>query len=181
MGCQTRRVYRDSFSCFQQRRLRSVLIRTFGDLSCGYLWRAGNKLWKSGLRGISAERAPRWGKQTLVKEGEGRRGKERKPRPGPDSGALSGLGRVVGDISQIRMDHKPLDAIQFCGAAIRRLITCHPSIRPPLRRCLPSHKSTHDKMTPPPPKHPTPPRSLGHLASRERSTLSGGAGLQGRK
>lgn len=37
----------------------------------------------------------------------------------------------MGDISQIRTDHKPLDAIQFCGAAIRRLIMCHPSIRPP--------------------------------------------------
>lgn len=59
------------------------------------------------------------------------RGKERKPRPGPDNGELSGLRRGVGDISQIRTDHKPLDAIQFCGAAIRRLIMCHPSIRPP--------------------------------------------------
>lgn len=136
MGCQTRRVYRDAFGCFQQRRLGSVLIRTFGDLSCGYLWRAGNKLWKSGLRGISAERAQRWANRPWsknhVSQGEVE-GKERKPRPGPDSGALSGLGRAVGDISQIRMDHKSLDAIQFCGAAIRRLITCHPSIRPPLR------------------------------------------------
>ena len=59
------------------------------------------------------------------------RGSERKPRPGPDNGELSGLRRGVGDISQIRTDHKPLDAIQFCGAAIRRLIMCHPSIRPP--------------------------------------------------
>lgn len=59
------------------------------------------------------------------------RGKERKPRPGPDNRELSGLRRGVGDISQIRTDHKPLDAIQFCGAAIRRLIMCHPSIRPP--------------------------------------------------
>lgn len=58
-------------------------------------------------------------------------GKERKPRPGPDNGKLSGLRRGVGDISQIRTDHKPLDAIQFCGTAIRRLIMCHPSIRPP--------------------------------------------------
>lgn len=32
----------------------------------------------------------------------------------------------------------------------------------------------------PPPKHPTPPRSLGHLAWRERSTLSGvGGGASG--
>lgn len=65
---------------------------------------------------------------------EGRRavgGKGRKPRPGPDNRELSGLRRGVGDISQIRTDHKPLDAIQFCGAAIRRLIMCHPSIRPP--------------------------------------------------
>lgn len=53
------------------------------------------------------------------------------PRPGPDNGELSGPRRGVGDISQIRMDHKPLDAIQFCGAEIRRLIMCHPSIRPP--------------------------------------------------
>lgn len=60
-----------------------------------------------------------------------RKGKERKPRPGPDNGELSGLRRGVGDISQIRTDHKPLDAIQFCGATIRRLIMCHPSIRPP--------------------------------------------------
>lgn len=59
------------------------------------------------------------------------RRKERKPRPGPDNGELSGLRRGVGDISQIRTDHKPLDAIQFCGTAIRRLIMCHPSIRPP--------------------------------------------------
>lgn len=58
-------------------------------------------------------------------------GKERKPRPGPDNGELSGLSRGVGDISQIQTDHKALDAIQFCGAAIRRLIMCHPSIRPP--------------------------------------------------
>lgn len=55
----------------------------------------------------------------------------RQPGPGPDNGELSGLRRGVGDISQIRTDHKPLDAIQFCGAAIRRLIMCHPSIRPP--------------------------------------------------
>lgn len=59
------------------------------------------------------------------------RKRERKPRPGPDNGEPEGLTRGVGDISQIRTDHKPLDAIQFCGAAIRRLITCHPSIRPP--------------------------------------------------
>lgn len=58
-------------------------------------------------------------------------GKESKRRPGPDNGELSGLRTGVGDISQIRTDHKPLDAIQFCGAAIRRLIMCHPSIRPP--------------------------------------------------
>lgn len=63
--------------------------------------------------------------------GGGKRQKESKPRPGPDNGELSGLRRGVGDISQIRTDHKPLDAIQFCGAAIRRLIMCHPSIRPP--------------------------------------------------
>lgn len=56
---------------------------------------------------------------------------KRKPRPGPDNGKLSGLRRGVGDISQIRTDHKLLDAIQFCGVAIRRLIMCHPSIRPP--------------------------------------------------
>lgn len=58
-------------------------------------------------------------------------GKERKPGPGPDNVELSGLRRGVGDISQIRTDHKALDAIQFCGATIRRLIMCHPSICPP--------------------------------------------------
>lgn len=63
--------------------------------------------------------------------GRAARGKERKLRPGPDNGELSGLRRGVGDISQIRTDHKPLNAIQFCGATIRRLIMCHPSIRPP--------------------------------------------------
>lgn len=108
-------------------------------------------------------------------------GKERKPRPGPESGALSGLGRAVGDISQIRMDHKPLDAIQFCGATIRRLITCHPSIRPPLRRCLPSHKSTHDKMTFPPTKTPhSPPLSWPPRLTRALHSQWGG-GLQGEK
>lgn len=59
------------------------------------------------------------------------RGEEKKPRPDPDKAELSGLRRGVGDISQIRTDHKPLDAIQFCGVEIRRLIMCHPSIRPP--------------------------------------------------
>lgn len=52
------------------------------------------------------------------------KGKERKPWLDSDSGELSGLGRGVRDISQIRMDHKPLDAIQFCGTMIRRLIMC---------------------------------------------------------
>lgn len=87
------------------------------------------------------------------------KGKERKPRPGPDNEELSGLGRGVGDISQIRTDHKPLDAIQFCGATIRRLIMCHPSIRPPPCCCLPSHKSTRDKLMFSPPNTP----SLGYL------------------
>lgn len=66
------------------------------------------------------------------RRGGGKRQEEgRQPGPGPDNGELSGLRRGVGDISQIRMDHKSLDAIQFCGAAIRRLIMCQPSIRPP--------------------------------------------------
>lgn len=65
----------------------------------------------------------------------------------------------MGDISQIRTDHKPLDAIQFCGATIRRLIMCHPSIRPPPCRCLPSHKSTRDKLMFSSPNTP----SLGYL------------------
>lgn len=58
-------------------------------------------------------------------------GRERKPRPGTDNAELSGLRRRVGGISQIRTDHKTLDAIQFCRAVIRTLITCHPSIRLP--------------------------------------------------
>lgn len=68
-------------------------------------------------------------------EGQQSEEKECKPRPGPDNAKLSGLREEVGDISQIRTDHKPteckLDAIQFCGAMIRRLIMCHPSIHPP--------------------------------------------------
>lgn len=53
------------------------------------------------------------------------------PRPDPDNGELSGLRRGVGDISQIRTDHKPQDALQFCRAVIRRLILCRPSVGPP--------------------------------------------------
>lgn len=66
-----------------------------------------------------------WRQPGSQSEGEGAPG-----RP-PDNGELSRLRRGVGDISQIRTDHKPLDAIQFCGPAIRGLIMCHPSIRPP--------------------------------------------------
>lgn len=134
MGCQTRRVYRDSFGCFQQRRLGSVLIQTFwrfilwifvvsGGINCGKMgWRGDFGSAEEQQRG----REVRWRKHTLVKKPREVEDTEMKLWPGPDR-----LWRRVGDISQIRMDHKPLDAIQFCGAAIRRLIMCHPLIHPP--------------------------------------------------
>lgn len=76
-----------------------------------------------------------------------RRG-EGSPRPGPDNVEPEGLRRGVGDISQIRADHKPLDAIQFCGASDKEADYVSPINSPAScrRRRLPSHKSTHDKL-----------------------------------
>ncbi|TNN78329.1 hypothetical protein EYF80_011569 [Liparis tanakae] len=71
---------------------------------------------------------------------------EKKPRPGPDNEEPQGLRRGVGDISQIRTDHKPLDAIQFCEGCDKESDYVSPINSPASRRRLPSHKSTHDKL-----------------------------------
>lgn len=142
MVCQTRRVYRDSFGCFQQRRLRSVLIQTFwrfilwifvasGGINCG------NMGWGGDFGSVEEQQRERererWGGANRPwprNQGTWRA----RSRQGPDNGGLAGLGRRVGDISHIWMDHKPLDTMQFCGAVIRSLIMSHPSIHsPPLQ------------------------------------------------
>lgn len=173
MGCQTRRVYRDSFGCFQQWRLGSVLIQTFwrfilwifvasGGINCGKMsWRGDFGSVKEQQRERESGANRPWSRKQVKWR--------TRSKLGPDR-----LWRRVGDISQIRIDHKPLDAIPVVRSCDKEADYVSPinslapsaDVSPAINPLMTSWRSPHRNTRP-----PSLSLSLDHLASRVLSAV----------